>query len=130
MALRVKCKGCGAAITTTAGDPPRPSPGGGQAFAAACGACAAVTHYRRPDTSAPGDSPLANLDAGARTPSGVSWDSREMRLPAIVLKAAWWVRFTLIVHWAIIALYLTFIVGTHVLVTVFPDTIHRLMGFR
>ena len=100
MALRVKCKGCGADAPCTPNDPPKSLPDGGHVFAATCPACGSITHYRRPEVPAPAASPLADLDMGTRT---APRESQVMRLPAIVLKAAWWVRLTLMVMWILLA---------------------------
>ena len=113
MALRVKCKGCGGDVPVSPLDPARPSPGGGQAFGARCPACNAVTHYRRPEPApspavtppeyAP--SPLEDLDSGPRDTRAAP---QFVRLPEIVIKAAWWVRFTLLMFWINVLLVIMF----------------------
>ena len=96
--MLVKCKKCQAHVPATAADAPGTASDGTPVFAATCAGCGAKTAYRRP-TPKPAEesSPLADLEETPVRPS--QHNQQVMRLPAVVLEAAWWVKFTLITLW-------------------------------
>lgn len=96
-AMRVKCKGCQATVFTSPLDSPRTLSDGTPVNAAKGEKCG-VTNLCKPPTPKPAeelDSPADRKQAPANSPQVV-------RLPTVVLEAAWLVRLTLNAVWVVL----------------------------
>lgn len=110
---KVNCKACRKPVVTGHADPVEVTDDGSPVYSASCGLCGTTTKYRRPApiVMAPAYAPPEALHtAMADMVNDAPTAGRELRLPQVVLDAAWWVKFTLIVFWILagiaFALYL------------------------
>ena len=98
----VNCKGCRKPIITCRDDPFQTTDDGSPVYSASCAGCGTTTKYRRPapvveaPAYAPPEVPNSALADMVKDESAFN---RTMRLPDIVIQAAWWLRITLMAVW-------------------------------
>ena len=109
---KVNCKACRNPVTTGDADPVKMTDDGSPIYSASCPQCGTTTKYRRPAPiiEAPAYAPPAYDLAEMVTTAPAGGANREVRLPRVVIEAAWLVRFTLMAVWLVafpaIAFYL------------------------
>lgn len=99
--VRVKCKSCETAIPVEADSPREAGDDGVSRVRLTCPRCRKEAAYRF----------ASDVPRIVERPV-------EIRLPRIVLQAAWWVRFSLIAAWLIVWVYITISIFAFLMVVV------------